>query len=211
VSIYRLSERALTISWPAEISKEINEQVLQADKVIRERPFRGWLENVPAYHTLTVYYDPVLIEISLPDHLLEIANAPVVEKQASKKLVEIPVFYDPEKSTDLKEVASILNLSIEELVALHTGTTYHVFMLGFMPGFPYLGVLPEALSIPRKKAPSRKMTGGTVAIGGKQTGIYPVDSPGGWYGIGWTPMKMFEKGQSLLEPGDEVKFIQQWA
>jgi inhibitor of KinA len=211
VSIYRLSERAVTMSWPAEISREINTQVLKTDRLIREKPFRGWLENVPAYHTLTVYYDPVLLEISLHDHLLELARIPAIEVQANKKLVEIPVFYDANKIADLKDAASILNLTVEELIKLHSSTTYHVFMLGFMPGFPYMGVLPDPLIIPRKTIPAKKVAAGTVAIAGKQTGIYPFDSPGGWYGIGWTPMKMFDNGLSFLEPGDEVKFIPQWA
>ena len=211
VQIYRLSERALTISWPAKISREINEQVLETDRLIREKPFRGWLENVPAYHTLTVYYDPVLIDISLNDFLLELAERPAVVTPASNRIVEIPVFYDAQKSPDLAEAASILDLSVEELIGLHSGTTYHVFMLGFMPGFPYMGTLPEPLFIPRKKIHSPKVLAGTVAIAGQQTGIYPFDSPGGWYGIGWTPVKMFENGQSLLAPGDQVKFIPQWA
>ena len=210
VSIYRLSERAVTISWPAEISQEINEQVLKTDRLIREAPFRGWLENVPAYHTLTIYYDPVLIDISLVNHLLDLANNAVPELHSNRRLVEIPVFYDVNRSADLKDAAANLHLSVEELVELHSSSTYHVFMLGFMPGFPYMGVLPDKLFLPRKKIPAQKVAAGTVAIAGKQTGIYPFDSPGGWYGIGWTPMKMFENGKSLLEPGDQVKFLPQW-
>ncbi len=208
--IYRISERAVTIAWEPVISREVNEQVLKTDRLIQKQPFRGWIENVPAYHTLTVYYDPVLLDVSIIDHLLEVVGKEMPKEALEERLVEIPVRYDPDKAPDLLEAAKILDLGVEELIELHSKEIYHVFMLGFMPGFPYMGTLPTRLELPRKLIPSMKMKAGTVAIAGKQTGIYPFDSPGGWYAIGWTPMQMFSNGRSFLEPGDKVKFIPQW-
>lgn len=209
IRIYRLSERALTIEWPPEISRSVSAKVLDTDRRLREEPFRGWIENVPAYHTLTVYYDPVLLEVELPGHLLRLASAARAEELKGRTL-EIPVHYDPAMAPDLPAVSAALGMSVREIAACHSSMTYHVFMLGFMPGFPYMGILPDQLILPRKTIPEKKVPAGTVAIAGKQTGIYPFDSPGGWYGIGWTELKMFDNGRSLLEPGDQVKFIPQW-
>ena len=208
--IYRLSERALTIEWPAEISRSVSSKVLDTDRRIRDKPFRGWIENVPAYHTLTVYYDPVLVDVSLEEHLRALASAAIAEGVRGR-YIEIPVHYDPERAPDLAAVSAALGMTAREIAHVHSSTTYHVFMLGFMPGFPYMGVLPNRLSLPRKTVPEKKVAAGTVAIAGKQTGIYPFESPGGWYGIGWTELTLFENGRSILEPGDEVKFIPQWA
>lgn len=211
MTIYRLSERALTLAWPREISLGVNQRVLYVDKLIREQPFRGWIENVPAYHTLTVYYDPVLIDIDLDEHLRSLAMMPTEAGAALGRKVEIPVYYDPAKAPDLEAAAEAIGMSVNELALAHSAQTYRVFMLGFMPGFPYMGILPEGLVLPRKTTPVKKVAAGTVAIAGMQTGIYPFDSPGGWWGIGWTPLQLFDQGRSLLSPGDEVKFIPQWA
>lgn len=209
IRIYRLSERALTIEWPAEISRSVSARVLGTDRRLRENPFGGWIENVPAYHTLTVYYDPVLLDVPLADHLHALASD-ANEEDVRGRSVEIPVLYDPEVAPDLLLVSAKLGMTVREIAKLHSSRSYHVFMLGFMPGFPYMGVLPDQLVLPRKTVPDKKVPAGMVAIAGRQTGIYPVDSPGGWYGIGRTELKMFENGRSLLEPGDEVKFIPQW-
>lgn len=210
ITIYRLSERALTLAWPREISFPTHQRVLYADQLIREKPFRGWIENVPSYHTLTVYYDPVLIDIDLHAYLAALAALAPQTGGQQGKCVEIPVYYNVERAPDLVPATAALGITVEELVQLHSAQSYRVFMLGFMPGFPYLGLLPEALELPRKTTPALRVPAGTVAIAGKQTGIYPSDSPGGWWGIGWTPVKLFENGTSLLAPGDEVKFIPQW-
>jgi inhibitor of KinA len=109
---------------------------------------------------------------------------------------------------DLELAAEKLGISIDQLIALHTSRRYHVYMLGFMPGFPYLGELPEQLNLPRKSVPAAKVAAGTVAIAGRQTGIYPFDSPGGWYAIGKTSISLFDHGKAYFEPGDKVEFYQ---
>jgi inhibitor of KinA len=159
---------------------------------------------------LTVYYDPILLDIDLEQRLMDLGAQVNGNDHVLGRVIEVPVFYDPEKAPDLLHISEQLRLTVHELAELHSREIYHVFMLGFMPGFPYMGVLNEALVLPRKATPAKKVAAGTVAIAGKQTGIYPFDSPGGWHAIGWTPLKMFENGRSLLEPGDQVKFIPQW-
>lgn len=208
VRIYRLSERAITVSWEPAISPAIHSQVLQHDKLINADSFPGWIENVPAYHTLTVYFDP-LRSLANPEHFLQ--NMITVGVEAIPlhgRTIRVPVTYDPEATPDLTLAAEKLDMTIEQLIGLHTSQKYHVYMLGFMPGFPYMGELPERLRLPRKSVPAARVAAGTVAIAGNQTGIYPFDSPGGWYGIGKTPITLFDHGKAYFEPGDEVEFYQ---
>lgn len=214
-AIYRISEKAITLAWKEKIDPEIHRQVMHIDSLIRTNPFIGWIENVPAYHTLTIFYDPLLIH----RHTGSPESFPYVEQsigtylhhpyhfnQASSRQLRVPVCYDPVVGHDLADVSAILGMDIEQIIRLHTSHTYHVFMLGFLPGFPYMGILPEALAIPRKAVPALHVPAGTVAIAGQQTGIYPVDSPGGWYALGRTPVLLFREGRTYFEPGDTVEF-----
>ena len=225
-AMYRLSEKAITLAWEERIDLVIHSQVMHADALIQSRPFGGWVENVPAYHTLTIYFDPVNLRRN-PGYIdayqfLEgwlsraFQDQPETEALTQRKL-RVPVCYDLSLGFDLIEAAARLHLSVEELITLHCRQTYHVFMLGFLPGFPYMGILPENLVLERKAVPLIKVPAGTVAIAGRQTGIYPVDSPGGWYAIGRTPVALFREGQAYFEPGDLVEFYaisyaeyQQW-
>jgi inhibitor of KinA len=120
----------------------------------------------------------------------------------------VPVIYNEAVAPDLGIAAEKLGLTVPELIRLHTSQLYHVYMLGFMPGFPYMGELPEPLRLPRKAVPTARVAAGTVAIAGHQTGIYPYDSPGGWYAIGKTAISLFDQGKAYFEPGDEVEFYQ---
>lgn len=203
VRIYRLSERAITISWEPRIDPDIHALVLETDRRICTRPFIGWIENVPAYHTLTVYFDPFVSEFDPSELLEELAAKNVQTGLFEGRQLRVPVQYG---GPDLISAAGMLGLSPEELINLHTSGTYHVYMLGFMPGFPYMGILPEELNLPRKSVPSPKVLAGSVAIAGRQTGIYPFDSPGGWHVIGHTSIPLFSDGKSYFEAGDEVQF-----
>jgi inhibitor of KinA len=224
--MYRISEKAITLAWEEKIDIDIHRQVMQIDALIRREPFPGWIENVPAYHTLTIYFDPLIIYKKpgiaesypyIAEYLAKIYRAnPIIPGHVGKKL-RIPVCYDPLFGNDIDEASARLDLTSGELVRLHSGQLYHVFMLGFLPGFPYMGILPESLVLPRKAIPVLKVPAGTVAIAGQQTGIYPVDSPGGWYAIGRTPLTIFSDGKAYFEPGDMVEFYsisyaeyQQW-
>jgi inhibitor of KinA len=201
--IYRLSERAITISWEPKIDRDIHALVLETDRRICTRPFTGWIENVPAYHTLTVYYDPFVSEFDPYELLEEVAAKNIEAGLFAGRQLKIPVRYE---GPDLLLAAEMLGLGTEELISLHISGTYHVYMLGFMPGFPYMGSLPDGLVLPRKAVPSPKVLAGSVAIAGRQTGIYPFDSPGGWYVIGYTSIPLFRDGKAYFEAGDEVQF-----
>jgi KipI family sensor histidine kinase inhibitor len=188
------------------ISPAIHAQVLQHDKQINAESFPGWIENVPAYHSLTVYFDPLKSPADPAHFLQNLITASVQHVPVPGRTIRVPVRYDPELAPDLAIVAKKLDMTIDELIDLHTSQHYHVYMLGFMPGFPYMGELPEKLRLPRKSVPAARVVAGTVAIAGNQTGIYPFDSPGGWYAIGKTPIALFEHGKAYFEPGDEVEF-----
>ncbi len=172
---------------------------------------RGIIETVPAYATLLVQYDPLAISFTqVRDFLREkLSQAEAVVAQNPKR-VEVPVRYGGEHGVDLESVARHLQLRVEEVIRIHTQRTYTVYMMGFTPGFPYMGKLDDALVMPRLETPRTHVPAGTVAIAGLQTGIYPIASPGGWQLIGWTPLKLFDptsKTPFLFAPGDEVKFI----
>jgi KipI family sensor histidine kinase inhibitor len=202
----RIAEGAIQITWDTVMDLSVHFRIMQMDARIRENPFPGWEENVPAWHTLTLYIDPVLFTDTIQSLLLKYPDS-MDHISFTGRQVRIPVCYDPLLSPDQQEAASLLNLSPEALIQLHHSNGYRVFMLGFLPGFPYMGILPEALVLPRKANPSLSVPAGSVAITGRQTGIYPVDSPGGWYVIGRTPLSMFPNHKPLLFPGDEVWFV----
>lgn len=201
--VQRFAEGALQISWPALIDLSIHEKVMAMDQYIQKDPFPGWIENVPAYHTLTVYFDPLKAPKDVEARFISSAS---IRHAIGLRKVRIPVCYDPTIAPDLEKVSSDLMLTIDAIIDLHTSKTYPVFMIGFLPGFPYMGMLTPALEIPRKASPALSIPEGAVAIAGKQTGIYPVASPGGWHVIGLTPFPMFREGKTLLQPGDAVEF-----
>jgi inhibitor of KinA len=203
IRIYRLSEKAITISWEPKINRQINALVLETDRRLCTRPFNGWIENVPAYHTLTVYYDPFVAEFD-PSHLLqEIAARDLESSLFIGHKLRVPVKYN---GPDLLIAAEKLGIPAMEVVRLHHSRNYHVYMLGFMPGFPYMGTVADELVLPRKDVPSPNVQAGSVAIAGYQTGVYPFVSPGGWYVIGHTDIALFRDGKAYFEAGDEVEF-----
>ncbi len=214
-TLSRISEKAITLAWEEKIDPDIHRRVIYVDDFIRNHPFIGWVENVPAYHTLTIFYDPLIIRQRLgvngsfpyvENYINDIIQQPFSPQDAGQRELRVPVCYDLSFGYDLPVVAGILDLDIREIIRLHSNTPYQLFMLGFLPGFPYLGILPEALTISRKAVPLLRVPAGTVAIAGRQTGIYPVDSPGGWYAIGRTPIVLFREGEAYFEPGDSVEF-----
>ena len=185
-------------------------QVIALQHAIESSPFIGFIECVPAYGSLTVYFNEQVsaanVRSWLSDLSAQISNTSLATEG---KQISIPVCYDPSLGTDLPWVSSHLNLSLEEIISLHTSVVYRVYMIGFIPGFPYMGTLPEQLEVPRKQTPSLKIPMGSVAIAGKQTGIYPAEVPGGWQVIGRTPLKMFDPTKSpcsFLNAGDIVQF-----
>jgi inhibitor of KinA len=210
-TIYPLSEDAVLIHFG---HKNQHLKVQNAINQIESFPFLGLRELVPAYHTLTVYYDPFIVNGSFPfekvkNHLEAILTSLNTTTVTNNRYIEIPVCYESDFSPDLYDLAITNNLTVEEVVQLHSSVIYHVMFIGFSPGFPFLMGLDKRLHFPRKTLPRLKVHQGSVGIAGKQTGIYSLDSPGGWQIIGRTPIKLFNimsETPTLLRAGDKVKF-----
>ena len=211
--ISALGDDALCLSWPAGIDISVNRQVHSLASFIRERAERGVLDVVPTYHSVAVSFDKQFWCVStLEAAILEWLACTSPENWLETKpsvIREIPVCYHPSLGPDLAAVATHCQLSEDELVRRHSCAKYHVYFLGFLPGFAYLGGLDPRLHTPRKSQPRTMVPSGSVGIGGEQTGIYPMSSPGGWQLIGQTPLNLFDLSRSapcLLQAGDTVQF-----
>jgi inhibitor of KinA len=203
-------DQMILVNFGEEISFEINSRVRSLVQCLEALEIGGVVEWVPAYCSLGVLYDP--LQISYPQLLeeLEILETKLSELPIQEgRCIEIPVCYGGESGPDLGFVAEFNRLLPDDVVHLHTLGEYIVYFLGFTPGFPYLGGLPSRINTPRLDKPRPHVPPGSVAIGGQQTGIYPIDSPGGWRIIGRTPLSLFKPqvdSPFLLRPGDRVKF-----
>jgi len=202
-----LGDSALLVSFGEAIDEEINDRVHALAGTIERASFEWLVEVVPAYSSLAVIYDPRLIDFEGVKRAIQ-----ALEFSAEKfegRLVEIPVLYGGEHGPDLEFVAQYNGLTPEEVIEIHSRPVYRVYFLGFLPGFPYLGGMDERIATPRLEKPRLKVPAGSVGIAGKQTGIYPLKSPGGWRLIGRTPLRLFNPEReppTLLQPGDRVKF-----
>lgn len=219
-TIYPLGDSALTIDFGNVIDENVNNRVLSFYNLLKEMNYPGILDVVPSYTTLTVHYNVLSItgryqhnrtafEIILEKVEKVINRTGISPSQKNKQILKVPVCYLPEFGLDIQEMANDKNISIEEVVQLHTGKKYRVYMIGFLPGFPYMGEVDDKITTPRKQQPRVKVPAGSVGIAANQTGIYPLDSPGGWNIIGRTPLKMFYKEEAKLtffEAGDDVEF-----
>ena len=205
------SDRSFLVTLGNEISERCHHDVLRLSRLLLDHPHKGILNIHPAYASILVTFDPMIV--SPTD--LERYIRPFMENVSSQVLpaprtVEIPVCYGGEFGPDLEDVASHNKLSADDVVRLHSSADYLVYFLGFAPGFPYLGGMPNEIAMPRLATPRTKVPAGSVAIGGEQTGVYPVSTPGGWRIIGRTPLKLFSLDRvpsTLLEMGDRVKFV----
>ena len=209
---YRImGDRSVLVELGDDISPQVNRRVREFYVVLMENPIEGLIEIIPAYRSFLIMYDPLKLDLVMIKNRLEDLQQKIGEIQIPQpKTLEIPVVYGGEYGPDMEWVAQYHNISVEEVIQLHTGTTYQVYMIGFMLGFPYMGELPESLATPRRETPRTVIPQGSVAIAQRQTGIYPVESPGGWQILGRTPLKLFNPLHSppvLLEMGDLVKFI----
>lgn len=204
-------DAAVTVEFGETIAPEINDHVMAFAQAVEGLGLDGLIETVPTYRSATVYFDPVVIEADqLAERLLTLAESRPSPSARPSRQVDIPVAYGSELGPDLADVASFASLSVEETIALHTSVEYRVYMLGFSPGFPYLGLVPDAIAMPRLATPRAKVPAGSVGVAGSQTGIYPLDTPGGWRVIGRTPVRLYEQARPkpfLLEPGDSVRFM----
>jgi len=204
-------DSALVVEFGDEISEEVNRRVHALAHALAKNSLPGLGEAVPTYRSLLIHYDP--LRLSCEEVKAFVSKLLQRGEEASlpePKMVEIPVVYGGEFGPDIEFVAEHNGLSVEEVIRLHSGATYTVYMLGFTPGFAYLGGLPEALATPRLPTPRKLVPAGSVGIAGAQTGIYPIATPGGWRLIGRTPLKLFDPHHdppALLGPGDKVRFV----
>jgi KipI family sensor histidine kinase inhibitor len=204
-----LGDSALTLEFGDRLDPILNARVRALDRALAERPFPGLRESVPTHRSLLVLYDPRRSGFEEVSHLLRERAAARTEEDAPGRRVTIPTLYGGENGPDLAEVAKARGLSEAELIARHCAPEYVAFMLGFTPGFAYLGPLPDALETPRRATPRLRVPAGSVAIAGTQTGIYPVASPGGWSLLGRTSLRLFDptaQPPALILPGDRVRF-----
>jgi KipI family sensor histidine kinase inhibitor len=207
--VLAVGDAAVTVELGTTIDPDLARRVRALDRALLHKPFRGYREAVPTYRSLLVTYDPARIRFAdVRADLLARAAAPEAPEEPGR-LHRVPVVYGGEAGPDLAEVARALALSEAEVVAQHTSIEYTAFMLGFRPGFAYLGVLPESLALPRLATPRVRVPAGSVGIAGRQTGIYPVVSPGGWRLLGRTTFATYDPfgdPPSVVAPGDRVRF-----
>ncbi|WP_203362123.1 5-oxoprolinase subunit PxpB [Bacillus sp. REN10] len=209
--IIPLGDRAVTIRFGEEISMDVHRKVRAFTKHLEVEKWSGVEEWVPSFAAVTLYYDPLQTTLQkLKELILEDIKKMAHEEEREPRLLHIPVLYGGESGPDLQEVAAFHQLDVEEVIRLHTEPEYIVYMIGFAPGFPYIGGLSKQLYTPRKEIPDLYIPAGSVAIGGQQTGVYPIQSPGGWHVIGRTPWDLFNprhQPPSLLHAGDKIKFV----
>lgn len=213
--IFPLGDRAYLIVFKPEISPAIQKKVAMLERRLKDEGPAGIVETVPGYCSLAVYYDPVSLScagmLSSLKKIMEDGESSISGADNDVvRVVEIPALYGNDRGPDLADVARHCRMTPEEVIARHSSRVYLVYFIGFTPGFPYLGGMDPKLKIPRLAEPRLNIRAGSVGIAGEQTGIYPVDSPGGWRIIGRTPAPLYQPRKnppSLLEAGDYVRFV----
>ncbi|SFC62529.1 inhibitor of KinA [Parapedobacter composti] len=219
-TIYSLSEFAVAIEFAPDISTDTLERITRFNALLCHSPFDGFRTTVPAYTTLSIFFDPVVVIQSPRLHgincfervagfLKGLNRGGSTPALSTASPIAIPVCYGGVSGPDLNEVARSIGMTPDEVIQLHSTAVYHVYMVGFTPGFAYLGGMPGELSSPRKSTPRGTVPAGSIGIAGKQTGIYSLESPGGWQIIGRTPLRLFDANNAqptLLKAGDRVVF-----
>lgn len=210
-NIFPLGDAALTAEFGDEISEELNDRAQMLYLQLKEQKVPGIRDIVPTYRSVTVLFDPAVIRYSRMEQLVrKTAEHMTVGTGGEHFVYEIPVCYGGTFGPDLSYVAEHAGITEEEVIRLHTAPDYRIYMLGFLPGFPYLGGLNDHIRTPRLETPRLKIPAGSVGIAGGQTGIYPMESPGGWQLIGRTPVKVYDPNRKqpvLYRAGDRLKFI----
>ena len=203
-------ESALLVDFGSHYSKALSLAILDASDRLAAARLPGLSECVPALSSLTVFYDPLQLPRDRLAREIEKLFASPEPAAVHGRTFNIPVLYGGEGGPDLGHVAEITGMPPQEAVHLHASPLYHVYMLGFLPGFAYLGNIPEPLRLPRRSTPRARVPAGSVAIAADMTAIYPLESPGGWHLIGHTPVPLWDmarREEPLLKPGDSVRFL----
>ena len=211
VRIVHAGDAALRVELEDRLDPDINAAVIALADGIRQRHSAAVLDVVPGYSTVTVYFDPLgVAAASLEQEVRAIADAMRPSPREDGRQIEVPVCYGGEFGPDLDDVAAFASCSRDEVVDLHARGAYRVYMVGFVPGFAYLGIVDARIAAPRRATPRPAVPSGSVAIAGGQTGVYPSITPGGWNIIGWTPLRPYDPARAepfLFRAGDRVRFV----
>ena len=211
IRILTAGDSALLIEFGKEINPETNRKITALVQLMREQHIEGIVDVIPSFCSLLINYDPrVLSYEDLKERMEHLLKMETKTEATRKRIFEIPVCYGGEYGPDIENIAEHAGLSVEEVIKIHSSKDYLIYMLGFLPGFTYLGGLDERIHTPRLASPRLKIRAGSVGIGGSQTGIYPLDSPGGWQLMGMTPVRTYDPERQtpiLVEAGDYIRFI----
>jgi KipI family sensor histidine kinase inhibitor len=207
---YLMGDRGLLLEFGDEISREVNAKVRRMALAIQAEAIEGIVETVPTYRSLLIIYNPMVLPVrGLRKRIIQVEEDLRQTPLPEPKLTRIPVVYGGIYGPDLEGVAKYHQISPEAVIQLHCSNPYLIYMIGFMPGYPYMGEIPQALVTPRLKTPRLSVPKGSVAIAQRQTGIYSMESPGGWRILGRTPVELFDPRNdppALLQMGDFVQF-----
>ncbi len=202
-------DTAMVVEFGDRIDRALSDRVLRLGARVRAVEVPGVVETVPTYRSLMVHYDPMVTDsVALRKNVEALLDDNAADAGATR-LWRVPACYEASHAPDLAEVAERTGLSVDEVIRLHTETLFHIYMIGFVPGYPYMGDLPEALMLPRRVDPRIRVPAGSIAIASNMTAIYPLESPGGWHLIGTTPIRLFDEAlerPALFSPGDKVRF-----
>ncbi|MFS0559501.1 5-oxoprolinase subunit PxpB [Terribacillus sp. 179-K 1B1 HS] len=212
LSYHPLGDTGIQLVFGQTISEETNQEIRVFAELLKQERIEGIIEWVPAYTTLSIYYRPDKIRyhalLEQLERLYEDMQGGVAE--AASLVYEIPTYYGGETGPDLDFVADHNGLSVDEVIRIHSSQDYLIYMMGFVPGFPYLGGMSEEIATPRRSDPRPKIAAGSVGIAGSQTGVYPLETPGGWQLIGQTPVKLYDPESEqpiLLTSGSYLRFV----
>jgi len=209
--IIPLGDSALLVQLGDEIDINVNRRVHTLATLLNSSAIEGMIETVPAYFTLAIHYNPLILTY---DEIHQWVRGKLERMEdvntRTPRRFEVPVRYGGEYGVDLQFVADFHHLRVEDVIRIHSERIYTIYMMGFTPGFPYMGKVDNAINTPRLETPRTRVPAGTVGIAGSQTGIYPIDSPGGWRLLGRTSLQLFDPAADspfLFSPGDEIRFI----
>lgn len=218
--IFPLGDNALTVEFSSELSDSDHRRVVSLSKYFDEHPFPGFVESIPAYTSVTIFYDLVTVRNAFPASPTAAAAVEGIVRNAlvdqvttavtNTREITVPVNFDPKFALDLNEAAEKCRLTCAEFIEIFLARSYTVFMLGFLPGFAYMGEVDKRIAVGRKESPRSSVPKGSVGIAGRQTGIYPIESPGGWNIIGRTNLPLFDPTSDepcLFRIGDRIRFV----
>ncbi|WP_377887316.1 5-oxoprolinase subunit PxpB [Alkalihalobacillus sp. R86527] len=209
ITFHPLGEAAVKLSYSEEVSPSLTSRIQAFCRELASLNIDGISEWVPAYDSITIYYEPWVLTYAEITEILENITAVATEESQRKVIVTIPTLYGGEYGPDLEELANQKGMQRDDIIHIHTNEDYLVNMIGFLPGFPYLSGLDERIAASRLDTPRQKVPAGSVGIAEAQTGVYPIESPGGWNIIGRTPLRLFQPKRDvpfLLNQGDYLRF-----